>query len=794
MGRTEAMQTLEEVFTTAAQSVLVPAKAPSAVANPLAVAAEAMGTGMLGSLSGDKRVAIDSAAEQYAHNQGSVFSAISIPSKRIAGQPVFVGRITKNPQKSRTLKSYLKQGRFSRDRLPLHIKELNPENVEIIEEHPLLDTLNDPNDLVTRFPLMMETTASLQLTGQAYWMLLPEDGRIKLIYLPATWVTPVHEKGKFYARWKVSVPGSLAEPIPVPGENMAYFSYPDPADPFGCLAPLQRLAKIVLTDESIQTAQDVTFRNGIVGMMALTVGDGVTESAQSGGLELETWQRNQLLNSIRKQYQGAAKAGLPIILDALVRDVKQISTTPSEMAFQSAGEMTEARIYKGFGVNPISAGQVEGANRASSAVADHHLVSNVINPMAALMSQVITKWIAPHFGGGDREKLVFWIEPAEAFDPELRLKKIELGTKYLSFTRNDLRQELGYPPIDGWDDVPVPIGINLQSDDFTGESDTDESLEDQDKAFHKRYCKTAVSLWAKQHAREEERLRVVLQDYFNQQRKEVIKRAKEVFKSKRKSSTRKDSADDFAKQVFDPQQWDKKLREVVRPLLQQSMVAGALGELSLVPDFLKGTIAKWQKADEIEPGDGDFQEIEDFQVDIPSDVMVDIRGNLTETLAQDYWGKVNETTGKGIGSTIRSGLGDGLSNNQIAKLIGEKMQEISFGRAKMIARTEVTNSLNAGHTSVRSNLERSGLVSGSEWLTAGDGDVRGNKLKDTHDHVSANHQQIGPGKQFIVSGESTPWPGHFGMSAGNRVNCRCVTVSLFQGVVPADAVPDDELF
>ena len=78
----------------------------------------------------------------------------------------------------------------------------------------------------------MATSLSLQITGKAYWRLLEEDGRRKIIYLPATWVTPVHKDKKFNAFWMIDVPGSTDEPYPVPGDQIAYFHHPDPADPF----------------------------------------------------------------------------------------------------------------------------------------------------------------------------------------------------------------------------------------------------------------------------------------------------------------------------------------------------------------------------------------------------------------------------------------------------------------------------------------------------------------------------------------------------------------------------------
>ena len=76
------------------------------------------------------------------------------------------------------------------------------------------------------------------------------------------------------------------------------------------------------------------------------------------------------------------------------RDIKVLSHKPSEMGFLDSSALTKSDIFEGFGVNPISAGQVEHANRASSAVADRHLCANTVNPIIETMSQVMTKWVA----------------------------------------------------------------------------------------------------------------------------------------------------------------------------------------------------------------------------------------------------------------------------------------------------------------------------------------------------------------------------------------------------------------
>lgn len=820
------MRTISDMFSQASAKVRQ-AKAAPAAANPLVLATgDNSGLERLGA--SDKNDVGE--AEQYAHNQGSVYSAVNIPSKRLAGQPAFVGRITATAAKGKSLKAYLNNGLINRHGLPMRFKEMNPENVEIIENHPLVESLNSPNEMMTRWSLFYVTAVSLQITGKAFWMLMPgkaENGepRTEFLYLPATWVKPVHHNG-LYTGWLVGPPGSSDEPIPVMRENMAYFAQPNPADPLSCLSPLQRMARTVLADESIQIAQEVAFKNGIFPVMGITVGDEASSTFPGGGgsnmRALNPTQRSQLQEYIRGQYQGARKYGLPFILDALMRDVKQLTTNPNEMAFQEAGEMTESRVYKGFGVNPISAGQIEGANKASSAVADHHLVSNVVNPLISLISQTVTKNIAPHFsdGGmmeGQKSDLVFWIQPAVAHDPEAELERWRYATENMAVTRNEVRGYINLPPIDGWDDVAMPVqveggqdtvGFVGSNEDIDANAEAAKAVDAIPKDFQEVYQKARRALWEKQHGKLEEKFSDAIFKFFSAQVDEVVDQLKAM--------DRKDAASDLTDIVYDEPRWYEALLKEARPHVLRGLLQGAAAELATLPKHLRSK-TRWVKEgdsnlnpffefdseEEFEaatgeddffgPADVDDDDVVNVLIELPDDVKGMVKQALDDVMREEYWQDLGKTTQDKLKSIIDKALNEGKTPGQMAKMIREGLgPDLLQHRAKLIARTEATNALNAGQDSVNSMLAADGLVSGKEWVTVGDGRVRGAMKNDKYDHQAANGQRVRPDDDFEVSGQKTPWPGHPSMAAGNRINCRCTVVSLFAGTVPEGALPEAE--
>jgi phage portal protein BeeE len=364
---------------------------------------------------------LSSAAEQYRHNSGWVQVAVSAIARRLAGQPCYVGRVSTVAKPGRKLS------------LPGWLKG-SGERIEPLSTHPLLAALDDPNPLLVRWSLMFSTVASLELTGAAFWWLSSDpSGKLEIWPLPTHWVEAADNLRQ---TWLVRPPNT-AKPFPVAGDDMVFFSLPDPADPFSVSSPLQAQALSVTTDEAIGQAQYRSFRNGIFPSAVITVGrlEGMDGSKGERPI-LSNPQRRQLVNTLRQFHRGTLNYGEPLILDGMIEDVKPFSWKPAEMDFTASGKQTKSRIMQAFGVNPLICGEIEGANRAQAVVAEETFCQNVINPLAELFSQTVTGWLGQAESG---KSLVFWLEPARAHDPEQTLREWELGLRFGAVELNEYR-------------------------------------------------------------------------------------------------------------------------------------------------------------------------------------------------------------------------------------------------------------------------------------------------------------------------------------------------------------------
>lgn len=393
----------------------------------------------VGSLSGDTRN-FTTDRELMRHFTGWTYAAINVIAKRIAGQPILVGRKPKlNPRK----------GQFAIDEDP---------------SHPLAEAFEDPNELMVQATLLLHTVSAMELSGKAYWMLDQRPEKLDIWPIPPHWVRPLHEGGNF-ARYEIYPQGRSysAEPLIVNGDEMIRFYYPNPADPLSSWSPLQAAAKAVLADEAIQETHWRAFKNGIFPGLAIKVGRLPNSGAGLSGMAapnsgapsvvLTKQQRQSIITAIKNAYSGAMKFDEPIIMDGLIEDIKRISNSQRELDFLNSGKVTKARIFQAFGVNPISAGEIENANRAQAAVADEQLVDGTINPKLMLLNQCMTSWFRYYYSDPDLVVGMRFVRPRDA---ESRRQELDVLAKFGSITINELRGELGLGSVEGGDVLIEP--------------------------------------------------------------------------------------------------------------------------------------------------------------------------------------------------------------------------------------------------------------------------------------------------------------------------------------------------
>lgn len=134
--------------------------------------------------------------------------------------------------------------------------------------------------------------------------------------------------------------------------------------------------------------------------------------------------------------------------------------------------------------------------------------------------------------------------------------------------------------------------------------------------------------------------------------------------------------------------------------------------------------------------------------------------------------QMQRTTRIDIFAIVQKGITEGKDNKEIAREIRRMSPTLARMRAPVRATTSVTQASELGMAAAA----REAGAGVKTWVTTLDERTR--RGERGYDHASAHLQTVPARDAFIVSGEMLYHPGDtsLGASAGNVVNCRCVTL------------------
>jgi len=382
--------------------------------------------------------------EFYAMFRQHTYSCVNFLAKRCAAQPINIAEATGfSPAAQRG-----KHPGVLKEHLPSFLKAGGSmsqyQSLVPIENHPLLELMDRPNPVQSRWEFTYTSVANLELTGLSYWIIGEDEGRIELWAVPTTWLTPKHEK-KMFDGYSLKIPGKEGDVQHIDAAAVVRIYLPDPSDPKAAMPPPWSQLMSIRTDHHLQASQKQAFENGIFPNLAIKMGRiGGKPTARRRKLTAE--QRKDIMTTIKKLMGGVANYGEPAILDWMIDEIIPITRANREMDWMNSGEQVKRRIFQAYAINPISLGEVIGGNRAQALVAEANVNVNAVNPVLDQHSIALTSRIASLFD--DPGQYVAWWEPAIAKDEELTTTRFRIGLERSVVTDDEFRQYmLGLGPL-----------------------------------------------------------------------------------------------------------------------------------------------------------------------------------------------------------------------------------------------------------------------------------------------------------------------------------------------------------
>lgn len=408
---------------------------------------------------------------------------------------------------------------------------------------------------------------------------------------------------------------------------------------------------------------------------------------------------------------------------------QDITKTAKDMEFTKLREMSREEILSLWGVPPVLVGVFRYANYANSQQQVKIFWEFTMKPILRLVESIFNDVLIPKIEEGIYCEHDLSDVDALKENELLKAQTAQVLSQSI-FTINEARERVySYPPIEGGDELPKPIGN-------AGVVNTPKA---QDDVEIKTMTPEEIQTWGVHDKRLNEHEAGVEQDmveFFNGQEKRVLKEFDNLFKSAF-----------FRDEKFTEEQID--------------LIMFMGDEIERLKNASSSVLKRILRASA-------SQTLIDLNIDIAFDLSPAIEKWIKDKSLK-LSGLVNETTKRKIKRVLIEGIESGKPVEVMRKGIQEVFKDATKSRARMIARTETNSTMNKG---IVEGWRKSEVVDKKVWLTA-----PGAEFPRHHLIEGLNKQTVGLDEYFNVSGELLEHPGDPSGSAKNIINCRCTMIA-----------------
>ncbi|MBA1158066.1 phage portal protein [Microvirga mediterraneensis] len=271
--------------------------------------------------------------------------------------------------------------------LPLVLKSEDRE----LAAHPLLSLLSRPNARETGQRFLESLYGHLMVSGNAYVEAVSLDGALHELYaLRPDRMRVVPDADGWPGAYEYAVGTQVVrfairddEPLP-PILHLTLFH---PADDHYGLSPMEAAA----------TALDIHNAAGAWNKALLDNAARPSGALVVGGATLTDAQFDRLKSELETNYQGAANAGRPLLLEGGL-DWRPLSLSPKDMDFVEAKAAAAREIALAFGVPPLLLGLPGDSTHANYAEANRAFYRQTVIPLVKRTAESLSHWLAPAFG------------------------------------------------------------------------------------------------------------------------------------------------------------------------------------------------------------------------------------------------------------------------------------------------------------------------------------------------------------------------------------------------------------
>lgn len=399
-----------------------------------------------------------------------------------------------------------------------------------------------PNKVQTSYEFIRGLVTEYMVFGNVYVWLIPSaetESGYELYIVPSDWVQST-EGGNVYAVDVIRISTSQGGTVDIPKEEFIQFKTYSPGNPGGFLSPISSLRQFL--EEQISSGN---FRK------ELWRSSGRLNAQITRPKDVAPWtdeQRQKWVTAFREAWgAGGSKAGsIPLLEDGM--KIEPFQTSFKEQQWAESIKLSREAVAAAYRVNPSLIWHTETQTYASAKDNARALYAECLGSDIQMLQQRFNEFLLPKVGADKGTYVEFDLSEKlkGSFEERAAILYQAAGAPYM--TRNEVRAELNLPPIEGGDQMIVPLNLS------TGDEMSLPVEEEQ---------KTAPVPKIKAKAEE---IRTKAPSASNEEKEKFAEVLKKFFKRQANSILPKIGA---GSEWWDGERWDKELADDLDEIMQE---------------------------------------------------------------------------------------------------------------------------------------------------------------------------------------------------------------------------------
>jgi len=373
-----------------------------------------------------------------------------------------------------------------------------------------------PNEYQTCFEFIRAIATEYYVFGCVYVWVTPDadnDTGYQLLIIPSEWVQQTIG-GNVYGPNAIRVSTTNGLVTEIPKSEFVQFKTYSPGNPGGYLSPITGLRQTL--QEQIEAGR---FRK------QLWHSSGRLNAQILRPKDVQPWDnetKKRFVDAFREAWgpDGAKAGSIPLMEDGM--EIKPFQTSFKEQQWAESIQLSREAVAAAYRINPALIWHTGTQTYASARDNARALYAECLGPDLQMLQQRFNDFLLPMIGADANTYVEFDLTEKlkGSFEERAGIMQSSVGGPWL--TRNEARADYNLPPIEGGDELIVPLNV-IEGGQA---SPTDTHMEPQEpmttEPVKMRQKSEAVRIKGMSEREEDEAVEKVLRKFFERQAKSIL--------------------------------------------------------------------------------------------------------------------------------------------------------------------------------------------------------------------------------------------------------------------------------